>query len=260
VTHKSAVAILPARMGSTRLPGKLLLSETGRPLIRHAYERAAKARSIDRVVVATDDARIVEAVEAFGGEAVMTRADHETGTERVAEAAAGLDADIVVNVQGDEPEIDPHHLDALVDTHARSGAFCSTLVCPFPEDRVEGPGSPADPASVKALLTNPVDGVRFALYFSRALAPFPRATGGRVERGSDWRMHVGVYAFSKDSLAAYVRLPPGPLARMESLEQLRILEAGERIAAEIVPAAAPGIDTPEDYAAFVARWGDRASS
>ncbi|MEM8987422.1 MAG: 3-deoxy-manno-octulosonate cytidylyltransferase [Pseudomonadota bacterium] len=249
----TAAIIIPARYASTRLPGKPLLAETGRPLIAHVYERAAAAKDADRVIVATDDERILKAVRDFGGEAVMTRADHASGSERAAEAAADIDADIIVNVQGDEPEIEPAAIDLLIDTQRRSGAFASTLVCPFAEGLTEGPGSPTDPSCVKAVLSSEKDGLRHALYFSRALAPYPRADGGAVRRAQDWRLHLGVYAFSRDSLMRFAAAPPGRLEQVESLEQLRILEMGERIAVALVDKGAPGVDTPEDYAAFVKR-------
>lgn len=254
---KTAI-IIPCRIGSTRLPGKPLLRETGKPLVQHTYEQAARARRADRVVVAADDPRILDAVKAFGGEAVMTRTDHDSGTDRVAEAARTVGADIILNVQGDEPEVDPAHLDALIDLQARAGAFCSTLACPFPPEPCEGPGSPRDPACVKALVTAPLSApgggtARRALYFTRALAPWPRDAKGVVQDASGWLLHIGVYGFSNDSLQRFARLPKGALSRTESLEQLRILEAGEQIAVETVSHAAPGIDTPEDYAAFVAR-------
>ncbi|GGD08701.1 3-deoxy-manno-octulosonate cytidylyltransferase [Aquisalinus flavus] len=258
-----AMIVIPARFASSRLPGKPLLVAGGKPLIQHTYEKAAGS-SADRVIVATDDERILKTVQDFGGEAVMTSADHQTGTARVAEAAdriagEGEPVDIVVNMQGDEPETDPAHLDALIAVHraALAGdrpAFVSTLVCPFAPEPVDGPGSPQDPSCVKALLGHPrADGGCDALYFSRALTPYPRDDGGRVSDPTVYYLHIGIYAFSAASLRAYDSLPAGRLEAIEKLEQLRILEAGERIAAAIVPQAAPGIDTPADFAAFKQR-------
>lgn len=253
-----SVIVIPARFASSRLPGKPLLVAGGKPVIQHTYEKAA-ASIASRVIVATDDARIADAVTGFGGEAVMTSPDHQSGTARVAEAAAGLDADIIVNMQGDEPETDPAHLDALITLHAgamtaQRPAFVSTLVCPFAPAPKTGAGSPVDPSCVKALLTHEkADGGRDALYFTRALSPWPRDAGGVVSDTADYHLHIGIYAFSAASLAAYETLPPGRLEDIEKLEQLRILEAGERIAAAIVPSAAPGIDTPADFDAFLAR-------
>ena len=246
-----ALIVIPARFASTRLPGKPLLADTGKPMIQHTYERAAATGA--RVLVATDDARIAEAVLAFGGEAAMTRADHETGSARVAEAAAATDARIVVNVQGDEPEIEPDAIRALIDLHAKTldgadPAFVSTLVSAFPSG-----ADPASPDAVKAVLSLPrADGTRSALWFSRSLIPFPRSAAGRP------LLHIGLYAYSPATLAALSVLAPTSAEKAESLEQLRVLEHGHRIAAAEVAPTAPGIDTPEDYAAFVTRTKARA--
>jgi len=258
----SVLAVIPARYGSTRLPGKLLLADTGRPLIAHVYEQVRKCRRIDRTVVATDDARIRAAVEAIGGEAVLTRADHASGTERVAEAvgAIGGAPSVVLNVQGDEPEIDPDHLERLARAQAAGAAFATTLACPFPAAAREGPGSPADPACVKVVMTRTGDHGGRALYFTRALAPHPAgAHDGPAARPQDWLLHVGVYAASPETLARFAAAPPSELERRERLEQLRILEMGERIDVLLVEAAAPGVDTADDYAAFVGRWRRRNS-
>ena len=236
-----AVAIIPARYASTRLPGKPLLAETGMPLIGHVVEAAARADRLDAVYVATDDERIREAVEAFGGRAVMTRADHASGTDRLAEAAEALglaDDDIVVNVQGDEPEIDPGYIDRLVGLLVESGAPMATLAAPLDAEAA------ASPNHVKVVLA--ADGT--ALYFSRARIPYDRDGAG-----ADYLLHMGIYAYRKRFLAAFAALAPTPLERTERLEQLRALENGHRIAVGVVPAAAPGIDTPDDYAAFVRR-------
>ena len=241
-----ALIVIPARYASTRLPGKPLLRETGKPMIQHTYERAAETGA--RVLVATDDERIADAVAGFGGEAVMTRADHETGSARVAEAAAGTRASIVVNVQGDEPEIDPDAISTLIDVFARAlasnrPAYLATLVSPFPDG-----ADPTSPNAVKAVVSEPhADGTRSALWFSRALIPYPRG------QATAPLLHIGLYAYTPATLADLSALAPTPAERAESLEQLRVLEHGHRIAAAIVPPAAPGIDTPEDYAAFVER-------
>ena len=241
-----ALIVIPARYASTRLPGKPLLAETGKPMIQHTYERAAATGA--QVLVATDDARIADAVRGFGGEAVMTRADHETGSARVAEAAADRRTGVIVNLQGDEPEVEPEAIGRLIDLHAAASrsdrpAFISTLVSAFRED-----ADPASPDAVKAVLSVPdAHGVRSALWFSRALIPHRRA------RAAAPLLHIGLYAYSPASLAKLGDLAPTPAEQAESLEQLRVLEHGHRIAATVVPPAAPGIDTPEDYAAFVAR-------
>lgn len=241
-----AAIVIPARYASTRLPGKMLLEAAGKPLVQHTYEQAAKARLAQSVIVATDDERIAKAVRGFGGEAVMTDPAHTSGSARAAEAARALDADIIVNVQGDEPEIDPAHIDRLIALQSAHAPFCSTLVCPFPES-----ARPDDPSRVKAVLGRRLeagDSDAFeALYFTRAPAPFPREGGG------EFHLHLGVYAFRADSLQAFAAAPEGRLEKIERLEQLRILEMGGRILAARVASAAPGVDEPEHFAAFKAR-------
>jgi len=254
----TTVAVIPARYASTRFPGKPLAKDTGKYLIQHVYDRVAEATRIDRVIVATDDARIESAVRSFGGEVCMTRADHASGTDRVGEVVAGLSLrpnNIVLNVQGDEPELDAALLDRLVDTLERSHAGCgiATLAAPFNDDGPKaGPGSPGDPNCVKVV----VDAGGRALYFSRSLVPFPRDTGGVVDRPSRWLLHLGVYAFRADALSRITRFGaagPSVLERSESLEQLRWLEGGLGIVVAQVAHRHVGIDTPEDYAAFVQR-------
>lgn len=233
--------VVPARIGSTRLPEKPLLAATGRPLVQHVVERAARAPGVRRVVVATDDRRIEAAVRGFGGEVVLTDPGHPSGTSRCAEVAARLDEPVVVNVQGDEPDFEPADLAAVAAAAARPDVDVATLAHP-----VGSAEDAARPSVVKVVLR--ADGT--ALYFSRAPIPFDRA----ANRAADGALgHVGIYAFRRERLLAYVRLPAGRLADLESLEQLRALEAGWRIA--VLPAARPalGIDTPEDYARFVAR-------
>ena len=257
---KTAI-IIPARYGSTRLEGKPLLRESGKPLIQHVYEQAQKSKSADLVAVATDDQRIADAVRGFGGEAVMTRADHESGSSRVAEAAEHLDADIIVNLQGDEPEIDPGDLDLLIDLKARDRSFAATLACRFPGAANSGAGAPSDPSAVKVILgaalsgleTKAVQNAYRAVYFTRSLYPFPIDEDGAVIDPTRYFLHVGVYAFSKESLKRFAAASQGVLEKIERLEQLRILEMGEGIAVGIVNAASPGIDTREDYDAFLKR-------
>ena len=250
-----AAIIIPARYQSTRLPGKPLLAETGKPLIQHTYEQAKKSRRASRVIVATDDARIFDAVRGFGGEAVMTAAAHETGSARVAEAAQAVDAQIIVNLQGDEPEIIPGDIDQLIDLQASDKGFAATLACRFPASAVAGAGSPDDPSAVKVILGEPLGVNAFrARYFTRALCPFPRDGCGLIADPQKYFLHIGVYAFSKASLDAFAAAPLGALEQMERLEQLRILEMGEVIVAGVVDKAAPGIDTLEDYEGFVKRY------
>lgn len=249
-----AAIIIPARYASTRLPGKPLLAETGRPLIQHVYERALEAKNADQVIVATDDKRIFNAVRAFGGDAVMTGAAHTSGSARVAQAANAIDADVIVNLQGDEPEIDAAYIDLLIDIQERVKPFASTLACPFSDDASAGPGSPEDPAAVKAILGEEIEsGVFEARYFTRNICPWPRNADSSVVSPADYFFHVGVYAFSKKSLGEFAKTPAGALETAERLEQLRILEMGKPIAVGIVDRAAPGVDTPEDYRRFVER-------
>lgn len=248
-----AAIVIPARYASTRLPGKLLRAETGKPLVQHVYERAMQVKDAASVVIATDDERIASAVSAFGGKAVMTGA-HETGSSRVADAAAKMEADIIVNLQGDEPEIDPHHISRLIGLQKKTGAFASTLACPFPKTAVSGAGSPDDPSAVKAIPGERIaPDAYWARYFTRALCPWPRDASGGIAAPSEYFLHVGVYAFTKESLNRFAAAPAGALEQSERLEQLRILEMGEAIAIGVIDKAAPGIDTPEDYAAFVGR-------
>ncbi len=234
-----AVAVIPARYASTRYPGKPLVRETGKPLIQHVVEQVRVAPGISEVIVATDDPRIADAVRGFGGAVQMTRADHCSGTDRVAEVAERLTADIVLNVQGDEPEIEPVSLAQLVEA-LRDRPHCemATLACPF--DRVPG-ADPEDPNAVKVH----IDDARLALGFSRQnrwhTAPHPL-------------LHLGVYAYRREFLLTFRALAPTPLEQSERLEQMRALENGYRIAVAVVHRAAVGIDTPEDYAGFVRRY------
>jgi 3-deoxy-manno-octulosonate cytidylyltransferase (CMP-KDO synthetase) len=238
-----AIAMIPARLGSTRFPRKVLAAATGRPLIQHVWERARVAARVARVIVATDAPEVVDAVRAFGGESVLT-SEHPNGTSRLAEAAGllGLPDDaMIVNVQGDEPEIEPGVIDAAVDAAARLDVGVGTVASPF------GPGEdPRDPNVVKVVLA--ADGS--ALYFSRALIPFPREGG---EPAAPLR-HVGIYAYRAGMLRRYLALEPSPAERSELLEQLRLLHHGVRIGVAVRDVHASGIDTPAQYDAFVARW------
>jgi 3-deoxy-manno-octulosonate cytidylyltransferase (CMP-KDO synthetase) len=235
-----AIAIIPARYASTRLPGKPLLNRTGKYLIQHVVEQVRQARRLAGVYVATDDERIAQAVKSFGGQAIMTRCDHATGADRLAEAAAKLaldDQDIVVNVQGDEPRIPPAYIDRLVGLLADSPAPMATLAAPLPADQV------ARPDRVKVVL----DRQGRALYFSRAPIPFDRD-----RTGADYLLHLGIYAYRKQFLLAFAGMEPTPAERAEKLEQLRVLENGHEILVGVVETPTPGIDTPADYEAFVA--------
>ena len=252
----TTIAVIPARFGAQRFPGKPLIRDSGKFLVQHVYEQVSKSRRIDRAIVATDDERILKAVSSFGGEGRMTRPDHASGTDRVAEVAEEMGlgpTDLVLNVQGDEPEIEPSSLDQLVERmRGEDRPSIGTLAAPFAEDGPgDGPGSPMDPNCVKVVLGTSGQ----ALYFSRSPIPFPRSTGGRVDRPSLWLLHMGVYAFRVEALlrVAGGRLAPTDLERTESLEQLRWLENGWPVSVVIVERASVGIDTPADYEAFLKR-------
>jgi 3-deoxy-manno-octulosonate cytidylyltransferase (CMP-KDO synthetase) len=238
------VAVIPARFGSTRLPGKPLLAETGRTLIQHVVEAARGATRLDRILVATDDERIARAVASFGGEAVMTRADHPSGTDRVAEVAAALpDARIFVNLQGDEPEIAGRALDLVVEVlEADPECPMSTLATPIRDEATF-----LNPACVKVVRASSGR----ALYFSRS--PIPHRRDGGWPEGMAL-LHLGLYAYRREFLLGLARRPPSPLEGTEKLEQLRVLEAGVPIAVGVVDEPGIGIDTPEDYRRFVERW------
>lgn len=240
------VAIIPARFGSTRFPGKPLARQTGKFLIQHVYERVLSSATIKRCIVATDDQRILDAVRSFGGEAIMTNPAHPSGTDRIAEAVKALGGaanDVVLNVQGDEPEIEPHYLDRVADILLKDPTeSMATLACPFPPD-----ADPSDPNRVKVVC----DSRGRALYFSRAMVPWPRERDAAVS----WMLHLGVYAYRGSFLLELASWEPGTLERIEKLEQLRVLERGYPIAVAVVPRACTGIDTPEDYEKFVRRWG-----
>lgn len=240
--------VIPARYGSLRLPGKPLLLIAGKPMIQHVYERAARSGA-SRVVVATDDERIARAVEEFGGECRMTRADHPSGTDRVQEVANGLGLsgdDIVVNVQGDEPLIPPAVIDQVAENLAGVAAGIATLCEPILDA-----GYVHDPNIVKVV----ADHQGFALYFSRAPIPFDR--DGRFDTGLGlWRRHLGIYAYRVSFLDEFVTWQPSPIEQAERLEQLRAMWHGVRIHVEdAVESIPPGVDTREDLERVIAHLG-----
>ncbi len=250
MTHETdrqcALAIIPARYESTRFPGKPIMRETGKFLIEHVYGQACDAKLVSRVVVATDDARIFDAVKSFGGEVVMTRVDHPNGTSRLAEAAELIDGDysLIVNVQGDEPEIDPADIDTAVSILMKDdGADVATLASLFEAQEDVG-----DPHIVKVV----TDVAGRALYFSRSVIPYSR---NENTQSVQYYKHVGLYVYRRSFLNEYVKWAPTPCEQAEQLEQLRIVEHGRTIAVGIIDhATPPGIDTPEQYAEFVRRW------
>lgn len=252
----TAIAIIPARFASTRLPGKPLVDIAGKPMVVRVCERAAAASTVDRVIVATDDERIAAAARAEGFEAVMTSSRHKTGTDRLAEVAATLDADLIVNVQGDEPMLPASTIDAAVEALvADAGVPCCTT-CEY----VEELGEYRDPNVVKVVLRT--DGR--ALYFSRAAIPYPRAAAtpdGTVHADdidlSNVRRHTGLYVYRREFLLEFARLTPTPLEEMEKLEQLRILEHGYDIRVVEVDEPSIGVDTQRDLDLVRALWSER---
>lgn len=238
----SATILIPARLGSTRFPAKILARETGRPLVQHVVDRVRLCKRADRVLVATDHPSIVEALRPFGTECVLTRADHPSGTDRIAEVArSGSVGEIVINVQGDEPEIEPEVVDRLIDHMERGGDLMATAATPFPPD-----AAVENPNLVKVVLSES----GHALYFSRSPIPFYRDPD-IAER--DYLLHLGLYAYRREFLLTYAGWPPSKLEAIEKLEQLRAVDRGVRIYVMTVARATHGIDTPEQYQAFVLR-------
>jgi 3-deoxy-manno-octulosonate cytidylyltransferase (CMP-KDO synthetase) len=247
----SIVAVIPARYGSTRFPGKALAMIRDKPMIQWVYEGTRRSRLIDRVVVATDDERIMQAVSAFGGEAVMTLSSHQTGTDRIAEVAQRMDCDLVVNVQGDEPLIRPEMVDQAVlplvhDPSVPMGTLCR---------KIEMRDEAFDPNVVKVVF----DRNGFALYFSRAPIPWDRDRwAGRKSlaelTGEEARyQHIGLYVYRRDFLLSFAQLPPTALETAEKLEQLRALEHGHRIKVAVTEYESFGVDIPGDLSTILER-------
>ncbi len=229
----NAVAVIPARYASTRLPGKPLLDICGKPLIQHVWETVSRARGLDEVVVATDDMRIAHAVQAFGGKVCMTSPDCRSGSDRVREVAASLAADVYVNVQGDEPLLEASAIERLRDVFTEDASVqVATLCSRISEEQARSPHQ------VKVVR----DHAGNALYFSRAPLPFVRESGESTE----FLGHVGIYAYRTDALRGFASLPFSPLERAEKLEQLRFLQAGIPVRVLEVPPMGVGVDTPED--------------
>ncbi|MGD9495843.1 MAG: 3-deoxy-manno-octulosonate cytidylyltransferase [Armatimonadota bacterium] len=243
----SVVGMIPARFAATRLPGKVLLDLAGKPMIQRVYERCVRASLLDDVLVATDDERIRDAVLAFGGRVEMTRADHASGTDRLAEVAARMDCDVIVNVQGDEPMIAPEAIDAAVrpflsDPELQMGTIATAI------DTLQ---EHLDPWAVKVV----VDAHGWALYFSRAPIPYFRLEPGAEQPDAPRRhprsglmplKHIGLYVYRREALLWFAGLPPSRLEMTEGLEQLRALEAGRPIRVVQVQYSPIGVDTPED--------------
>ena len=236
--RSNVVIVIPARYGSTRLPGKPLVQLAGKSMIQRVYEQAKQAKTCGRVIVATDDERIVNAVQGFGGEARMTRPDHRTGTERIAEVAAHTDGEVFVNVQGDEPLVDPAAIDTAVNSLLEEPKASIATVAVL----IRTPADIMDPNVVKTVL----DFEDHALYFSRAPIPWVRDSAHKVH--ARHMKHLGLYVFQRDALLEYPTLPQGELERLEQLEQLRWMENGWKIRVAEVEHDAVSVDVPEDVA------------
>ena len=238
----AATVVIPARFASTRFPAKILACETGKPLVQHVVDQVRKCRLVRDIIVAADDERIIQAVTPFGTTCVMTDPGHLSGTDRIAEVAEKLGDEIVVNVQGDEPEIEPETVDGLIELIETTKSNMATAATPFAAG-----ASVSDPNLVKVVMGR--DGR--AMYFSRSAIPFHRdATDGHRPT---YYLHLGIYAYAKPFLMRLASLKPTPAELAERLEQLRALEHGEAIYVLKVDRATHGIDTPEQYAAFVKR-------
>ena len=229
------LCVIPARYASTRLPGKPLKDIAGKPMICRVYDRATQAQKVSDTIVATDDERIVTAVEANGGKAMMTKADHPTGTDRLAEVAEAFpDVDLIINVQGDEPLIEPGLIDELAAVFEMDSELKMATVKTEMTERAEI----ENPNNVKVV----TDKNGYALYFSRSVMPYPRIEGCPVYK------HIGIYAYKRDFLLSYAKMESTPLEQSESLEQLRALENGYRIKVVETKAKFVGVDTAEDLA------------
>lgn len=237
--------MIPARYDSVRFPGKVLANDTGKYLIQHTYEQACRAKLLSKVLIATDSEKVLAACKQFGGECVMTACDHQSGTDRIAEAVAVCDVDIVVNVQGDEPEIDPASIDKLAKLLVDNPKCqMATLVAEF-----ESKEQVSDANIVKAI----VDKKGYAIYFSRSVIPYDRTAGG-VDDIKNYLRHLGIYAYRKGFLNTITKLPQTSLEKIEKLEQLRAIENGYQILTAKVEHTCDGIDTAEQYKAFVKRY------
>lgn len=240
---QEAVVIIPARMGSTRFPGKVLADLGGKPLIRHVWERSRRATRVSDVIIATDSDEVYRVVTAFGGHAVMTSEAHASGTDRIAEAAATLNCDIIVNVQGDEPLIRPELIDQCIELFQDERAEITTAAAAITSQR-----EAQDPNAVKVVFSD--DG--FALYFSRAPIPWHRDDWGSLHGVSADKettrlfKHIGLYGYRRDALLKFAALPQSALERIERLEQLRALENHMKIKVFETTYQTLGVDTPED--------------
>ncbi len=239
------VAVIPARFGSTRFAAKVLAKDTGKFLIQHTYEQACLAKLPEKVIIAADDEKVVAAAETFGAECILTSVEHKSGTDRIAEAVADMDVDIVVNLQADEPEIDPGNIDYLARLLIDNPDYpMATLAADF-----QNAQQVADPNIVKVI----TDHNNCAIYFSRFPIPYDREESG-VGNVQQYLRHLGIYAYRKQFLLNVTALPQTPLEKIEKLEQLRAIESGFNILVGKVEHTCDGIDTPQQYAEFVKRY------
>jgi len=251
------LACIPARYGSTRFAGKVLAKDTGKFLIQHTYERACMAKLPEKVIIAADDEKIAAAANTFGAECILTSPEHQSGTDRIAEAVAEIDVDIVVNLQADEPEIDPANIDYLAELLIKHPDYpMATLAADF-----QNAEQIADPNIVKVVVSSIEHrassiGDRRAIYFSRSPIPYNRETDGIGNVGQYLR-HIGIYAYRKEFLLKITAMPQTPLEKIEKLEQLRAIENGFDILVGKVKHTCDGIDTPEQYDKFVKRYQKR---
>ena len=257
---------IPARFSSTRFKGKVLAKDTGKFLIQHVYEQACAASLPDKVIIAADDERIAAAAESFGAECILTSPDHKSGTDRIAQAVKNIDAEIIVNLQADEPEIDPKAIDYVAELLIKNKNYCmATLSADFQnKDQI------ADPNIVKVIVTSHGSRVTShgsratrhepirAIYFSRSVIPYDREKNG-VGDVKQYLRHLGIYAYRRDFLLKITKLPQTPLEKIEKLEQLRAIENGFDILVGKVKSRfiGNGIDTPRQYADFVKRYKKR---
>ncbi len=242
------LAVIPARFGSTRFAAKVLAKDTGKFLLQHTYEQACLAKLPEKVIIATDNEKIVAAAETFGAECIMTSVEHKSGTDRIAEAVADMDVDIVVNLQADEPEIDPGNIDYLAQLLIDNPGYpMATFAAEF-----QNAQQIADPNIVKVI----TDCNNRAIYFSRFPIPYDRDKSG-VGNIKQYLRHLGIYAYRKTFLLKITTLPQTPLEKIEKLEQLRAIENGYKILVGKVKHTCDGIDTPQQYTEFVKRYNKR---
>jgi 3-deoxy-manno-octulosonate cytidylyltransferase (CMP-KDO synthetase) len=271
------LAVIPARYSSTRLPGKVLSKDTGKFLIQHTYEQVCKAKLPKRIIIAADDEKIIAAAQSFGAECMLTSTEHQSGTDRIAEVASEIDAEIIVNVQADEPEIDPASIDKVAQLLVDNPQYpMATLAAP-----VNNTSDVANPNIVKVVISSSVmrsascdkeldsrfrgndssqyagrntqDEGGLAIYFSRSPIPYDRQMAG-IGNLKIYLRHLGIYAYLRDFLLKFTTLPQTPLEKIEKLEQLRAIENGYRILVGKVEHTCDGIDTPQQYAEFVKRY------